>query len=312
MTKNAKPKLEKPSTAADLQPFFRSFGSAQDALPPLDRDAKLKSLLPPLDSLYDFKLLSQAETEALEEAMSDGFGDVGVYPAQTFRLPRGINAGLLNHAFHHRSLLHDEVEDPEDAFWETGRDEKPAPSDELPIRFIQRRFRMYFENQLNRFCHKMVHEEPALAECEKSDVAEFAIDRLYEKPWYELHAVQLFEQFDELLETGVRLKRESASGFAFLTSCYTGELGRLIEQYYWRLRYEGAAITGLKTCKGASSGGVSKAAAHSLEHSHWQNTALEVWQRRPGLSKIAVAETIRKHLHIPRTAKHIARYISQT
>jgi len=293
----------------------RSDGDLRSLWPPedrWDRDAKLKSLLPPLDSPYDFHRLSQAETEALEEAFSDGFGQVTAKGARPQLLPRGINTGLLKHAFHHKSWLEDaEDDDPGDAFWETDSEEGLAPSDKLPINFIQRRLRMYFRNQLNRFCHRVISEDPGIAEWERDDVEELALDRLYEKPWYEVHAIRLFENFDELLKAGARLKRGRAPGFAILASCFTGELGRLVEQYYWRLRYEGAAITGLKARKGASAGGISKAASHRTEHGGWQKAASEIWVRRPELSKIAVAEIIRKRYGVSQTAKHISRYISR-
>ena len=305
MAKNAKQKRDSSAKVASELP---SLWPPQDALSGWDRDAKLKSLLPPLDSPYDFKFLSQAETEALEAAFSDGFGSVTAYAAQLFPLPRGIDAGLLNHEFHYRSLL--EEADPGDAFWEPGIDEQPAPSDTLPIRFIQRRLRMYFENQLNRFCHKVTTDDPRIAVWERDNVEDLALDRLYEKPWYEVHAIQLFEEFDEFLKAGPRLKRGSTPGLTILASCTAGELGRLIEQYYWRLRYEGAALTGLRAIKGASAGGKSKAALHRVEHAQWQKAASEIWSRRPRLTKAAVAEMIKKRFCVPCTAKHIARYIT--
>jgi len=224
-------------------------------------------------------------------------------------LPRGLKSGLLKHAFYLKNAPEDDYEDPEDAFWE--RDSfDDWPSDKLPINFIPRRLRMYFTNQLNRFCHKMISEDPSLASWKRCYVEDLALDRLYEKPWYEFHAIQLFETMDELLKAGARLKSIAAPGLAFLVSGFAGELGRLSEQYYWRFRYEGAAIIGIGARKGASAGGVSKAALHRAEHCAWQKAASEIWERRPGLTKIAVAEIIRKQSRVPRTAKHIARYIS--
>jgi hypothetical protein len=268
--------------------------------------------LPSLDSPYDFHRLSQAETEALEEAFSDGFGQVTTKGARPQALPSGINTGLLKHAFHHKSWLEDaDDDDPDDAFWETDSEEGLAPSDKLPINFIQRRLRMYFRNQLNRFCHRVISEDPLLANWERCNVEDLALDRLYEKPWYEVHAIQLFENMDELLKAGARRKSIAAPGLAFLVSCFAGELGRLIEQYYWRLRYEKAAITGLATRKGASAGGASKATLHQAQHLEWQNAASQVWERRSGLTKTAVSKIIRNQLGVPRTAKHIARYISR-
>jgi hypothetical protein len=85
----------------------RSLWPPEEILSKWDRDAKLKRLLPPLDSTYDFHNLSQAETEALEEAFSDGFGQVSAYGARPQPLPSGIKTGLLKHAFHHKSWQED-------------------------------------------------------------------------------------------------------------------------------------------------------------------------------------------------------------
>ena len=169
---------------------------------------------------------------------------------------------------------------------------------------------MYFKNQLDRFYHKMISEEPHFASWERQDVEEHALDRLYEKPWYEAHALELFDFIDGLLQRGVK-NTDGAAGRAFLVFWFAGELGRLIEQYYWRFRFEGAAITGLGARKGASAGGKSKAALHQVEHAAWQNAALRIWERRPKLSKLALAEIIRKQVGARQTAKHIACYVSR-
>src|SRR5712691_10789106 len=46
-----------------------------------NRDDQLRRLLPSKDSPYDFYSLSQAESDALEEAFSDGFGDYAGSPS---------------------------------------------------------------------------------------------------------------------------------------------------------------------------------------------------------------------------------------
>jgi hypothetical protein len=208
------------------------------------RDDKLRSLLPLMDSPYDFFRLSQAETDALEEALGDGFGDV-VKGSQALPLARGIKSGLLHHPFYFRGAAEDDgEEEPEDAFWKEGLDGAPAPSERFPLRFITRRLRLYFGNQLDRFCHKMISEEPGLASWERCQLEDIALDRLYEKPWYEFHAIESLDFIHQLLRRGVR-GAKGATGLALLVSCFAGELGRLSEQYYWRFRYERAAITGI-------------------------------------------------------------------
>jgi hypothetical protein len=275
------------------------------------RDDKLRRLLPLIDSSYDFCSLSQAETDALEEAFSDGFG-APVRGREALPLPRDIKSGLLNHPFYFRSdPSEDNDEDPEDAFYEDGFDGAPGPSEQFPLGFIPRRLRIYFKNQLDRFCHKMIREQPGLASWERWGVEDLALDRLYEKPWYEFYAIEWLDFIDQRLQTGVR-EVKGAAGLALLVSCFAGELGRLSEQYYWRFRYEGATITGIGARKGASIGGKSKAALHQTQHWTWQKAALEIWKRKPELSKMAVAEIIRRRYHVPRTAKHIARYIRRS
>jgi hypothetical protein len=285
-----------------------------------DRDDNLRSLLPSSDSPYDFRSLSQAETLALEEAFSDGFGSVTARGAQALPLPRGIKTGLLRHSyFSNKCSEDDDYEDPIDAFWERDSFDDMAPADKLPIAFNPRRLRMYFTNQIDRFCDRVISEDPVLSEWYakygskfgRSLIEDLAFDRLYEKPWYEAHAMRLFENIDELRELGSKLTRRAAPAVAFVLPGFGGQLGRLIEQYYWRFRYEGAAITGLGARRGASAGGASKAALHRAQHVQWQKVASEVWERRAGLSKIAVAKIIRTQSGVPRTAKHIARYISR-
>ena len=275
------------------------------------RDDRLRSLLPSKDAAYDFFSLTQAETDALEEAFSDGFGAVSVQGTQSLPLPRGLKSGLLKHAFYTKNAPEDDYEDPEDAFWERDSFDDLAPSDKLPINFIPRRLRIYFKDQLDRFYHKMIREDPGYARWDRECIEELALGEFYAKPWYEFHALQLFQTMDELLQSGAKFEKGAAPGFAFLVSCFAGELGRLSEQYYWRFRFEGAAITGIGARKGASAGGVSKAALHQTEHCAWQKAASEIWERRSELSKIAVAGIIRKQSRLPRTAKHIARYISR-
>jgi hypothetical protein len=92
---------------------------------------------------------------------------------------------------------------------------------------------------------------------------------------------------------------------------FAGKLGRLIEQYYWRFRFEGAAITGRGVRKGASAGGRAKAQVHAAEHALWQAEAATIWAHRPGLSKTAVADKVRRKLRAIRSTKHIARYIGR-
>src|ERR1700687_5418684 len=80
------------------------------------RDEKLRTLLPSKDSPYDFYSLSQAETDALEEAFSDGFGDA-VLGSEALPLPKEVKSGLLQHPFFFRNTSEEYDDEPQDVFW---------------------------------------------------------------------------------------------------------------------------------------------------------------------------------------------------
>lgn len=132
-----------------------------------------------------------------------------------------------------------------------------------------------------------------------------AIDRIYEKCWYEFQALQFMDWIAD------RDMRRHANLALLLNVGFAGQLGRLVEQYYWRFRFEEAAITGAAARKGASAGGRAKAKTHKLLHSKWQTEALKIWSRHPGWSKLAVAKQVRKNLGIPQIARHITKYINR-
>jgi hypothetical protein len=177
------------------------------------------------------------------------------------------------------------------------------PSESCPLAFEPRRLRIYFENQIGRFCARLIRDEPTYGSAPRSWLEELAGRPLYEKSWYEYHVIQLLDwiQKPEFFEkTSVWIN----SGFA-------GKLGRLVEQYYWRFRFEKAAVTGIGARAGASMGGKAKARLYEPEHSTWQKEAVEIWSRRPNLNKTAVAQLIQKQLSATQTAKHIARFINR-
>lgn len=282
------------------------------------RDDKLRRLLPTKDAPYDYQTLSKAETDALIEALGDGFGDRLASGYEALSLPVSTKSELLEHSFYARPAGYADPADEDydrpdvnDAFWtNTENDEAPAPFEWFPLGFNQRRLRLYFQNQWDRFCLRQTREDPYIALIDRSEDKEYIFDHLamqclYQKPWYEAHALQFLnwiERDEYDLYKYPSLARITIPGFA-------GQLGRLVEQYYWRFRFEGVAISGTRARKGASDGGRVKAALHQPERSAWQKIAEEVWTHRPELSKRAVAETVRKRLRVKRTVKHIARYI---
>ncbi|MGB2730112.1 MAG: hypothetical protein WBC24_05055 [Methylovirgula sp.] len=267
------------------------------------RDDALRAFLPPKTAEYSFENLSEAETAALEAAFSDGFGNVGAKGYRSAPPPSGISSGLLRHSFYVRADSEYGHEDYPDEFWDWN-DDHPPPSDLLPLHFVLRRLRLYFANQLDRFCEHTIEQHPECASLERWMLEERAASFLYQKPWYEFHAVQLMDWIER------DFGRNKASPFVILLiSSFSGELGRLVEQYYWRFRFEKAAITGTGARAGASTGGKIKATLHRDEQSRWQKVAEEIWTERPDLTKTTVATTVKKRLRVAQTAKHVARFI---
>jgi hypothetical protein len=284
-------------------------------LPPRDqRDAKLWDLLPAIDAPYDNHRLSSAETEALVEALADGFGEVLVQGTKSFPLPTNVKGGLLKHAFFPRPDPEYDADEWDDVFWRRGEEDEPSPSETFPLGFIKGRLQVYFRNQFNRYC---VHENArqfekaidfSIDERNRWIFKDLACRRLYEKPWYEFHALQYLYFIEASIKQCLNLK---IPGRGFISiECFGGQLGRLVEQYYWRFRYESAVISAEGARKGASAGGKAKAERDQIKHSMWKKEASKIWANRPDLSKNAVADIVRKQLDEAVTARHISRYIA--
>jgi hypothetical protein len=272
------------------------------------RDDTLRALLPSKHDEYSFESLSQAETDALEAAFGDGFGDVGAVGYTPMPPPAEVRRGLVRHPFFVRPTSEYDHEQYPDEFWDWN-DDQPPPAESLPLGFVLRRLRLYFANQVDRLCARLIKEQPSYATIERPLLEELAMQRLYEKPWYELHAVQLLDWIETTPKQPAIAKNASFS--LLLNSSFSGKLGRLVEQYYWRFRFEKAAITGVAARTGASTGGKAKAKLHVEEHLAWQKAAANIWTLRPKLSKTAVAKAIKTRLDVPQTAKHIARFIQR-
>jgi hypothetical protein len=302
---------------------------------------KLKALLPPVDSPYSFHNLSEAETKALEEALGDGFGVRSALGSKQLPLPQKtesgqkIESGLLKFSYFELDTSNgaatEKYEDSEHPIWYPGPEDQPAPSEVVPLSFIVRRLRLYFDNQLVRFRDHLAHEKPEYASLSRVELGNLAKYRLFEKPWYEFHALQLIEYIKMTWLDVFKPPGQAASGAPYnsqdvtaeppsrewinfhilIISGWAGELGRLVEQYYWRFRFERDAVTGIGARKGASLGGKLKSESDKSLHAEWQQIASGIWGRRPNLTKRAVAEMIKNQLGEARTAKHIARYISR-
>jgi hypothetical protein len=137
-------------------------------------------------------------------------------------------------------------------------------------------------------------------------VREVAMAFVNRKPWYEYFAVQLLNRIERQRLWGIS---QSPLMAWQNVAIYSGSLGRLIEQYYWKFRYARAVRSGLKSRAGASRGGKSKAKNPPLHHALWKTEATKIWKSKPHLSRAAVAQHIKRRLRASYSAKHIERVI---
>jgi hypothetical protein len=273
-----------------------------------ERDRLLR-LLPAVDAPYDCRVLSKAEAEALTEAPNDGFN---IYLGEAIdtrrvRLPTSfVNSKLLTHFFYSRKSINNLTL------------EKSV--NKFPLTLNEDLLQIYFQNQFERFRHHFRSEIDL-----SSDDIKVVSEWQYQKPWYESHALSRLKEIQslkestnsEIVNTTDAAKRLSIKPYEIIAEELTselifvaGQLGRLVEQYSWRFKFEGAATAGITAQQGASAGGKAKAKVHQAEHSLWQSEALKIWATNPDFSANAVAIRVRKRLSVTRTAKHIARYIS--
>lgn len=273
---------------------------------PPRRDDSLRDALPSLEEPYNSGSLSDRETQALELALNDGFGRYSSGHIAT-PTPSELSAGLTKHVHFVKDDSEYDAEEYPDPFWRSD-DDVPAPASFFPLEFVPSRLRIYFGNQIDRYCAQILCLKPDW-ETDWVILDHEASRSLYEKFWYEFHALQFLDWIEEQNSNVKRAVRvEHSARFA---SHLSGQLGRLVEQYYWKFRYEKAAITGIGSLSGASSGGKIKAQRHKSEHARWQQAAAEIWKAKPLLSATAVAAIVKRQCKAPQTAKHIARFIQR-
>lgn len=305
----------------------------------------LKEGLPDVSAPYPLDKLTEAEALALERTLRDGFGEVEAEDAWSGPLPDEVDPGILDHRFYmdgrHREDLEEDEEYRDDTFWrESDGDTPPGPFEGFPLRFDLTSIKIYFGNQRLRFIEverrRMMSGPDWLNDCDQQGLApvvqsdedetwseaasestwEMAKFYLYQKPWYEYHALHLVALVALCDETvvikgrdGVEYRRREVAGH--LAMNWMGQLGRLVEQYYWRFKFERAAKTGIATSEAARAGGLARSARLRHQHSTWNEVANDIWSRRADLSKVAIAELVRRQLGLPQTAKHIARFIER-
>ena len=253
--------------------------------------SKLQKLLPAHHAPYNATRLSEGETEALIYAMGDSeigrneAAPVWVLEEPPFPPLSGELIGLVSLTPFH-------------------------------IGFRADLLKYFFEHQFSRFCvlHGLdyqIHEDfVCLGSIEKEKaILRLASSKTFEKPWYEYHALRLLDAIDlDPALQGWDSKVEWKAAKAILAE-FAGRLGRLVEQYHWKFRYEADAVRGQKIRKAASRSGNLRAQRFKNEQARWQRKANDIAVQRPKLGKMALAAAVKKSLKLIHTPKHISRFI---
>jgi hypothetical protein len=267
---------------------------------------------------YDPSFLSEEEKQRFVAALGDGFGHS--HRRQLLdesALPAEVKLGLLTHgAYYPKDQPHHE-----DDFWEeSDGDSPPGLFEQCPINFHLPAIRNYFQEQKAAYLAyaKSLDDYKLLVELtpeQKSSWDDRIYDRVlyetYSKAWYEYHINQYVYFLDESIAMLNRAVEQGQKGRldVMLIQNFSGTLGRLVEQYYWKFLLEKAAYRGLKISQSAKSGGLRLASIRKREHAIWQAEARLVWQERPTSSKMTVASIVKRRLKIERSVKHICRVL---
>jgi hypothetical protein len=271
---------------------------------------------------YDPSVLSEEEKERFLAALEDGFG---YYSRREHlgeaALPGEVEPGLLTHRAHYdKNCRYEEGE-----FWEeSDGDSPPGLFEQCPINFQLPAIRKYFQEQKAAYlayakspddytrCDGLKPEERSSWEEHWDErIYSQVLYETYSKPWYEYHINEHIYFLDESVAMlGRSAKQGQKLGLdVMLILNFSGKLGRLVEQYYWKFLHEKAAIRGVKISESAKSGGLRLASMRKLEHTAWQAEARLIWQERPTSSKMTVASIVKRRLKIDRSVKHISRVL---
>jgi hypothetical protein len=279
---------------------------------------------PKRPSAYDPTVLSEQEKERFLAALGDGFGySHRSQHLDEAALPAEVEPGLLRHrAYYYKNRRSEYLGDDEEGeFWEeSDGDSPPGLFEECPINFQLPVIRKYFQQQKAAYLAyvKSLDDYTWLDELtpeEKSNWDEQIYHRVlyktYSKAWYEYHINQYIYFLDESVEMLARRSEQGHKlGFSVMIIIhFSGRLGRLVEQYYWKFLLEKAAIRGVKISESAKAGGLLLASMRKHEHAAWQAAARLIWQERPTSSKMTVASIVKRRLKIDRSVKHISRVL---
>tara|TARA_R110002074_G_scaffold398138_1_gene589631 strand:+ start:800 stop:1687 length:888 start_codon:yes stop_codon:yes gene_type:complete len=238
------------------------------------------------------KVLSEVETRELEQALADGF--------ETYT-SKGGEEMLIDVSQHSPNplfgsfvkvrmpdaLRQDQSEDgnsePDSESWEDYLEESqvedaPRWHETNPFNFHLKGIRAYFARRVeelrdeiqngpspdwweNPFERMSDPSQPPFELVEFNETITQEI-RSQSKAWFEVTIHEQFEQLDFIIEQS-NLHR--ASKFHFdCCLMLVGQIGRMVEHYRWRFRYESDALRGKKSLTSASAGGKVKAKSASL------------------------------------------------
>jgi hypothetical protein len=276
---------------------------------------------------YDPSILSEAEKKRFIAALGDGFGSsLCNEELDEVALPSEIEPGLLKHrAYYYKGRPIENSNGGETSqFWAKfdgyfGQ----GLSEQCPLQFSLERIRGYFLEQKTAYLryatsaadfeHMKGLDPEAKADWERRIYCR-ALNKLYSKAWYEFH---IDEQIFYIDDTSEECFRETKRGVKFHAGSmcvvieFSGILGRLVEQYYWKFLLEKSAIRGEKTSQAAKSGGDIKASKQKRVREGWQLAAVAVWQEDPTRSKMTVAKIVKQRLKLGLSAKHISRVLTR-
>jgi hypothetical protein len=273
---------------------------------------------------YDPTVLSEEEKQRFLTALGDGFGySPRSQHLDAAALPADVEPGLLTHRAYYSKYRQSEYlgDDEEEEFWEeSDGDSPPGLFEQCPINFHLPAIRKYFQEQKAAYLlyakslddYTWLDElKPEVKSNWDEQVYRRVFDETYSKAWYEYHVNEHIYFLDEsiaMLAQDAKQSREPGLSVMLIMN-FSGNLGRLVEQYYWKFLLERAAIRGIKISEAAKSGGLLLASMRKHEHAAWQAAAHLIWQKHPTSSKTTVASIVKKRLKIDRSVKHISRVL---
>jgi hypothetical protein len=275
-----------------------------------------------LPEKYDPWAFSKEEKERFISALMDGFyrPDPDAIELEELELPAGVRAGLLTHRVYYDTNTEYDGDETEE-FWQDFDEKLPAGFfAQLPLNFSFLSLAVFFIKQESAYRNYIKTDKDW--EFEKRLGPKFsgmwdahvlrtrALAETYSKPWYEYHILEKFKSLMAVAYPGETFG--PAPNMKPLVIIETSaQLGRLIEQYYWKFVLEKSAIRGEKISQSAKSGGHLRASMLKHDHARWQSAADEVWQQYPKSHKTTVASIVKKRLKLAKSEKHISRVLTR-